>query len=37
MEIVIDREKRITLLRWLKCGVIDSEELDKLKGLKDLT
>lgn len=37
MEIVIDREKRITLLRWLKRGVIDSEELDKINGLKDLT
>lgn len=37
MEIVIDREKRITLLKWLKRGIIDSEELDKLNGLKDLT
>lgn len=37
MEIVIDREKRITLLRWLKRGVIESDELDKLNGLKDLT
>ena len=36
MEIVIDREKRITLLKWLKRGVIDSEELDKLTGLKNL-
>lgn len=37
MDIVIDREKRITLLRWLKRGVIDSEELNGLNGLKDLT
>lgn len=37
MEIQIDREKKIILLRWLKRGVIDSGELDKLNGLKDLT
>lgn len=37
MEIVIDREKRITLLRWLKRGVIDSEELDEMRGLDSLT
>jgi hypothetical protein len=37
MEIVIDREKRLTLLRWLKRGVIDSDELDNLSGVKSLT
>lgn len=37
MEIIIDREKRITLLRWLKRGVIDGEELDELRGLKGFT
>lgn len=34
MGIVIDREKRIMLLRWLKQGVIDSRELDRIRALE---
>lgn len=37
MEIQIDRERRLLLLKWLKQGYIDSWEIGKLDNLKDLT
>ena len=37
MGIMIDREKRLMLLRWLKQGVIDSRELDRLRALEIFT
>ena len=37
MGIMIDREKRIMLLRWLKQGVIDSRELDRIRALEIFT
>lgn len=33
MDIAIDREKRLILLRWLKRGVINSVELDEISGV----
>lgn len=37
IQITIDREKRLMLLKWLKQGYIDSVELGTLERLKKLT